>query len=196
MKMYANTFSGLPAVQVDSEMKSFLRLLRDEAVSSYLEIGVARGDTFHEVVSRLPHQSRAVAVDYPEKKWGLTNSRVYLTEVVTDLIERGYSVKSFYGDSRDPEIIEAVIENGPYDCVFIDGDHSYNGVKSDWENYGRFARIAVFHDIADSMRPNRKGELIEVPIFWEEIKKQYKHLEFIESGSNMGIGVVFTYAHA
>jgi len=35
------------------------------------------------------------------------------------------------------------------DLLFIDGDHSYEGVKADWEAYKRFLRpgsIAVFHD--------------------------------------------------
>jgi hypothetical protein len=35
------------------------------------------------------------------------------------------------------------------DLLFIDGDHSYAGVKSDWEAYGPMLKpgsIAVFHD--------------------------------------------------
>jgi predicted O-methyltransferase YrrM len=35
------------------------------------------------------------------------------------------------------------------DLIFIDGDHSYEGVKSDWEAYKRFVQpgsVVVFHD--------------------------------------------------
>lgn len=37
----------------------------------------------------------------------------------------------------------------PYDLVFIDGDHSYDSVKADYEHYGKRATKAIaFHDIA------------------------------------------------
>ena len=38
-------------------------------------------------------------------------------------------------------------QHGPYDLVFIDGDHSPAGVRADWQNYGPMARLVAFHDI-------------------------------------------------
>jgi predicted O-methyltransferase YrrM len=35
------------------------------------------------------------------------------------------------------------------DLIFVDGDHSYEGVKADWEAYKQFLHpgaIAIFHD--------------------------------------------------
>jgi predicted O-methyltransferase YrrM len=51
------------------------------------------------------------------------------------------------GRSQDPQIIQAAQGFGPYDFLFIDGDHTYESVRSDWENYGHLAGVVAFHDI-------------------------------------------------
>lgn len=190
-KMYPRTFSKLPSVQVESEFNLFLDLIKERKVSSYLEIGTARGDTFHEIVGNMPVASKALAVDYPMQSWGLEKSNQHLYKVENNLKLRSYDVQVLFGNSQDKEIIKKVEEFAPFDLVFIDGDHTYKGVESDWENYGHLGRMVAFHDIADTMRPNLKNEIIEVPRFWNDIKNSYKHVEFIETGSTMGIGVIF-----
>ena len=48
------------------------------------------------------------------------------------------------------KVLENVQELSDYaDLIFIDGDHSYKGVKQDWELYKRFLKtgaIIIFHD--------------------------------------------------
>lgn len=192
IKMYSRTFSGQPAVQVESEFKALLNLVKTQDVKSYLEVGVARGDSFHEIVTQMPKDSLAVAVDYPEQEWGLIESRNALIKAATDLIKNDYDISLIFGDSKEQETVNDVLKaSESFDLVFIDGDHSYEGVKADWDNYGRLGRMVAFHDIVDSQLPNAKGEVVEVPRFWNEIKKQYRHIEFVEKGSTMGIGVIF-----
>lgn len=185
------TFSGLPSVQVESEFQSFLDLVKSENIKSYAEIGTGRGDTFHSVVSSLPKESLAVAVDLPESGWGLGNSRMYLSQARKDLKEKGYDVKIIWGDSKYQGVIDNFNQYTPFDLVFIDGDHSYDGVKSDWENYGKGAKIVAFHDISYEYNPQDPHGGIEVKRFWEELKKEYRHQEFIERPGHMGIGVVW-----
>jgi predicted O-methyltransferase YrrM len=48
------------------------------------------------------------------------------------------------------EVVEDVRKHtATIDLLFIDGDHSYEGVKADWETYRRFLKqgsVVVFHD--------------------------------------------------
>ena len=74
-----------------------------------------------------------------------------------------------------------------FDVAFIDGDHSYQGVKTDWVNVGQFAGIAVFHDINESSCPG-------VVRFWNEIRgvKSFKEYTYQTTGRNVqGIGMIF-----
>lgn len=186
------TFSGLKAVQHEKEYIPYLHWVKSVAPTSYIEIGVARGDTFHDTVSLMPYGSRAVAVDYPMKTWGLENSREYLERAADDLREKGYAIDLIFGDSMSFEVIERVRANDMFDLCFIDGDHTYQGVYADYDNYGLFSRYIAIHDIADHMRPNNRGEVIEVPIFWNEVKQNKRYLEFVDKDQKhpMGIGVL------
>ena len=96
-------------------------------------------------------------------------------------------------DSRKQETLEKVKEilNGnQLDFLFIDGDHSYEGVKKDFEMYSSLVRkggIIAFHDIVNKDFTRKD---IEVPKFWEEIKIKFTHKEIIFDNFNYGIGVL------
>jgi len=55
------------------------------------------------------------------------------------------------GDSKSPETLNRLKEKlrgRPINLLFIDGDHSYSGVKSDYEMYAPLVRnIVAFHDV-------------------------------------------------
>ncbi len=74
------------------------------------------------------------------------------------------------------------------DLLHIDGYHTYEAVKHDWETWLRKVSttgIVLFHDIAV-----KEGDF-GVYKFWDEIKNDYKHYEFYHS---YGLGVIFMNA--
>jgi len=185
------TLSGRRASQNEFELRSFIKLVQEKEVKSYLEIGARHGDTFHEVMINLPKGSKGVAVDLPGGLWGRCTSKISLKAAARDLIERGYDIEVILGDSTDESIIEKVYSHGPFDAVLIDGNHQYEGVKLDFENYAPLAPVIAFHDIvgSDQIEKVHKNK-VEVPILWQEIKdaKMGEVVEFIDNGSKMGIG--------
>lgn len=158
--------------------------------SSYLEIGTRFGGTFNAMVRMMPPGSTAVAVDLPNANWGL-DSEQELRRVTDVLREDGYNVHLFLGNSQNEEIIGSVRELGPFDVALIDGDHLYDGVKMDWQNYGPMSHTVIFHDVAGESARKKKLQ-VEVPRLWREIKSEgYDTCEVIGRNSNMGLGLVY-----
>lgn len=185
------TFSGRRASQDEGELTAFCDYLRAAGVKAYAEIGAREGDTFHHVVTALGEGSRGVAVDLPGGLWGKSTTGLQLSAAVDDLSDWAHNVRMILGDSTGPTTIHAVRSYGPYDAILIDGDHTYEGVKADWEAYRDLAPIIAFHDIVGEgqfERVTRRG--VEVPKLWAEIKASGANVvEFVSPGSAMGIGV-------
>jgi cephalosporin hydroxylase len=92
--------------------------------------------------------------------------------------------------------VEKILSDRPIDVLFIDGDHRYEGVKQDFEDYSRLVRpggIILLHDIVQE-KPGGKEWAGGVPQFWREIKDKFEYREIIEDHDQnaYGIGVLAT----
>jgi hypothetical protein len=183
--MRFKTAAGFEALQYADELVPFVELIRKEGVRRYLEIGTCRGGTFHRIMTSLRPCGYGIAVDLPRARWGKPDSERHLRNVIRDLKRRHINASVVWGNSQAPETIAAVAERAPFDAVFIDGDHTYDGAQSDWLAYGPLARIVAFHDIAAI------GLGIEVPRLWAELKATRRHVEIIGREPGMGIGVLW-----
>jgi precorrin-6B methylase 2 len=122
--------------QHPAEFAALLDALAIEGVTSILEVGVFQGGTLARFSAAFP-DIHVVGID-PRPM--IAAEDVHRLRVV-------------HGSSHDPKVRQRarLLNDGePFDFVFIDGDHSYDGVREDW-NWSRFeGRMVAFHDICST----------------------------------------------
>jgi predicted O-methyltransferase YrrM len=103
-----------------------------------------------------------------------------------------------HADSTRDRLVE-LLAGQPLDFLFIDGDHSYEGVRTDFELYGPLVReggLIALHDINPDQRAqgSTAGAISgEVPRFWQELRETRRTEELIADPGRegYGIGLVF-----
>jgi hypothetical protein len=176
------------AAQVKQEAEWLLRLMRDYNFgNSILEIGSHNGGMLALMAYSNKTGSKVRAIDNTDQHGILTT--------IAHLKDDGYDAEAYISDSKAPEAIFWAAKNGPYDFVFIDGDHSPQGVNSDWRNYGHMGKWVGFHDIKQDVPAMGTFAL------WNELKNKYPSIEFNMHHDSFGIGIIkmptygVTYIH-
>ena len=113
----------------------------------YLEVGVDEGKSLSTAAYYAPEGVYTVGVDYidPPARAPYMKIRLGHFPKGESLISLGS--KTFYMQADANEL--AKIWNTPLDLLFIDGDHSYEGVKNDtlsWEPKVKEGGTILFHD--------------------------------------------------
>jgi predicted O-methyltransferase YrrM len=146
-------FTIIPA-QIPEEISGLLTLLQQLKPKNILEIGTERGGTLFLYTYVAAEDAKIISIDLPPGQYQFGFSYPQWKEAVYRSF--GFYSQKIYlirGSSHDRETLKQVIKilsNEPLDFLFIDGDHSYEGVRKDFEMYSPLVRkggIIAFHDI-------------------------------------------------
>jgi predicted O-methyltransferase YrrM len=185
---------ALTAAQVRSELQELASLIAKWRPRRVLEIGTCNGGTLL-IFARLAHpEATIITMDLPGGRFG-EGGQALRPLLIPRLKEPGQKLHFLRVDSHRGAALESVrniLAGEQIDCLFIDGDHTYTGVKQDFEMYSPLVRsggFVAFHDIAE--HPNEAD--VQVAKFWREIKSRHSHMEFVENPAQgwAGIGVLF-----
>lgn len=154
------------ALQKPNELAGLLALLLDLAPRVVVEVGSDAGGTLW-AWRQLPSVEHVAAVSLPGA--GFDSGR--------PLDRHGAVVVEGDSHAEDTLLTLAAVlaEWGlPLDFLMIDGDHTYDGVRSDYEMYGPLVRdggLVALHDIC----PHPGHPDVEVDRFWSELQgdKEY-----------------------
>jgi predicted O-methyltransferase YrrM len=115
-----------------------------------IEIGRYKGGSTLTIAAAMSGQGQFWSIDIGEKEARLHQhgpTRTFDDEIRDICARFSLHVTLLVGDSRTIQV-----DTGEVDLVFIDGDHSYEGVRNDFERFGRRVRIGgavLFDDACD-----------------------------------------------
>lgn len=187
------------AMQKQAELTGLLDLLKDRPPKNLLEIGAGKGGMIFALSHIAMDYARMVSVDLPGGDYGGGYSRREQRKIESYALPT-QDLQLLRADSHEVgtrDRVAEILDGEALDFLMIDGDHSLEGVQSDWDMYAPLVGsggVVAFHDVV----PHDPVLRCEVYDFWQDIKaRESDTLEIIEpDGGDTakqwgGIGVVF-----
>ena len=179
--------------QVKEELLMLVKVLVEIKPQNIVEIGTAGGGTLFIMTKLAQDNAKVMSIYLPQGRFG-GGYPEWKSKFYSSFANKTQQIKLLRSDSHQQATFNECVQffgNSKLDVLFIDGDHTYEGVKQDYELYKPLVRdggIIVFHDIV--LHP--KNAECEVQIFWEEIKQDYEYEELVHDWDQKwaGIGVL------
>lgn len=183
MKFPSSGYFRTNSIQIKSEILALVNEVSNLHPDIIVEIGTARGGTLF--------------------MWSqLAKSKVITCDLIENDIKKPFyesfpkpasscEVVLLSGDSHDIKFKERLrkeLDGKHIDFLFIDGDHTERGVEADFNMYKDLVRpggAIAFHDIVQK-QPIPENQVF---YFWDRIKNNYKHKEFINDNDQCGYGI-------
>lgn len=185
-------YDRIHAEQDPIEIREMAKLVSSIKPKVIVEIGTYKGGTLFIWTRTNPQAELVVSIDLPGGQYGggYDASREKLYKLFAHNRPQT-EMKFIRGNSHLRETAEKLKEilNGRMiDFLYIDADHTYTGVKTDFELYSPLVArggIIGFHDIRN-MKSNH-----QVKDFWAEVKLRFEYREILGPETKTGNGVLF-----
>jgi predicted O-methyltransferase YrrM len=157
-------------LQSRDELGQLASLVKKRSPRVIVELGTARGGTFFVLAQMAAPDAILISVDLPGGIGG-SGYPSWKVPILRSFGTRDQTVHLVRADSHAPSTwrtISNLLGDNPIDLLFIDADHSYGGVRADFEAYSPLVRrggLICLHDVVH----NPYNDAIEVDEFWNEI---------------------------
>lgn len=172
--------------QRKTEFYELLKLLNNHKPKFIIEIGTYDGGTLFAFTKVASPEATLISIDLPTgyPKWKTSYYNSFATNH-----QKIYLLKANSHDEATLKEVIKLLDRHEADFLFIDGDHSYEGVKGDFDMYSTVTKkggIIALHDIVPG--------ILGVNKFWNGLKKKYDHMEIVESQDqpSCGIGILYS----
>ena len=181
-------------MQIREEILELARRIEKKRPSVILEIGTARGGTLFLASQLAADDALIISIDLPGGMYG-GGYPDWKIPFYKAFKKKNQVIELIQGDSHSDEVLmklKILLNKRTIDYLFIDGDHTYEGVKKDFDTYSRLlspGSFVAFHDIVSDKSPVPDHF---VHRFWEEIKIKHSSTEIIKdrNQSKLGIGIL------
>ena len=189
------SFKSIRPMQSQFEIAELYHTVLQRRPKVVVEIGTCHGGTLYLWCQAADPDATIISIDLPQGEFGggYPECRAELYRSFATGSQKVHLVRA---DSHSPETAKQVrhfLGDQKIDFLFIDGDHTYAGVKMDFDLYSPLMSkkgLIALHDIAP--RPDQPN--IEVWKFWQELKQQQpaakEWLDDTPTGRRIGIGLV------
>jgi cephalosporin hydroxylase len=182
----------LGAMQKLRELAPLLAYAQRRPPKTVVEIGAGHGGSFYAWTRIAESDALIVSIDDPQDR--LETFRRSTVPKMRSYLRAQQRGEVIIGDSHDPDTKASllhILEGASVDFLFIDGDHTYGGVKEDFHMYAPLARLVALHDIL----PHPDEPHTEVDRFWHELEPHHRTVQFVDDHGQFatlgGIGIVF-----
>lgn len=176
------------ALQRSFELMTLARRVRELRPRVVVEIGTHLGGTLFCWSKLAAPDAVLISVDLPTGPGA---------DVFGAFVSGKQKLICVQADSNAPETLAEIqghLQGSSIDFLFIDGDHRYDAVRTDYERYGSLVRrggLIALHDIvSDRSRPAS-----EVHRLWAELAGRARTESILDvdsqDGFGMGIGLVW-----
>ncbi len=146
-------------------------------LSSFLEVGFSSGIN-NSVLNKFFNFKHIVGLDY-------FASSINADCLLGNMIYKNLTL--ICGNTQSSYVIDLANKLGPYDLIFIDAEHTYEGIKADFNNYLPMLSdngVIGFHDVEC---PDWPG----INKFWNELEStnKYNMKKFVKKGFLLQYGI-------